>query len=63
MYNRLCIIIYKKFFIVLLSFKRCKITRKILHFAMKIIPANVLLVVVIVLNIILYQQKRVIDRY
>jgi len=63
MYNRLCIIIYKKFFIVLLSFKRCKITRKILHFVMKIIPANVLLVVVIVLNIILYQQKRVIDRY
>ena len=39
---------YKNFFIVLRYFKRYKIIRKIHHSAMKIIPTNVLLKVVIV---------------
>ena len=48
MYNRLCIIMYEKYFTVLLYFKRDNISRKTRHFTMNIVHANVLLVVVIV---------------
>ena len=47
MYNRLCIIMYEKYFTVLLYFKRENISRKTRHFTMNIVHANVLLVLVI----------------
>ena len=51
-YNRLCIIMYRNFFIELLYFKRDKITRKTRHSA--ILPANVLLIVVDDHEVIIY---------